>query len=61
MTETDIKKRLEKMIRIVGKKKNLNENQINTIIACASPVMEGGTEDTDSYLLRVFDQIGSEI
>tara|TARA_X000000368_G_C22884402_1_gene646789 strand:+ start:511 stop:696 length:186 start_codon:yes stop_codon:yes gene_type:complete len=61
MTDTDIKKRLEKMIRLVGKKKNLNENQINTIIACANTVLEGGTEDTNSYLLRVFDQIGSEI
>jgi hypothetical protein len=61
MTDTDIKKRLEKIIRIVGKKKNLNENQINTIIACADTVIQGGTEDTNSYLLRIFEQIGSEI
>ena len=61
MADTDIKARLEKMIRQVGKNEGLNENQINTIVACANTVLKGGNEDTKSYLLRVFDQIGGEI
>lgn len=61
MADTDIKARLEKMIRQVGKNEDLNENQINTIVACAETVLRGGTEDTKSYLLRIFDQIGGEV
>tara|TARA_B100001142_G_scaffold330218_1_gene397081 strand:- start:3831 stop:4025 length:195 start_codon:yes stop_codon:yes gene_type:complete len=60
MTDTNIKQRLERMIRIIGKKENLNEDQINTIVACVDTVLKGGPEDTNSYLLRVFDQIGGE-
>jgi hypothetical protein len=60
MTDTNIKQRLERMIRVIGKKENLNEDQINTIVACVDTVLKGGTEDTNSYLLRVFDQIGGE-
>lgn len=60
MPDTDIKSRLKKMIKIVGNNNNLNENQISTIIACAETVLEGGADDTNSYLLRVFEQIGSE-
>ena len=60
MTDTNIKQRLERMIRRIGKKENLNEDQINTIVACVDTVLKGGTEDTNSYLLRVFDQIGGE-
>ena len=59
MSENNLGRRIERTIKIVGKKKDLSEEVMNTIIRLVNTVREDGAIDDDS-LLSFFELVGDE-
>jgi hypothetical protein len=57
MDEKNTIERLKTIINMIGRKKELSQEQINTIVSLVTEIHSGGPI-TDDYLIQIFANIG---